>query len=337
MALHRIIGNYLNISANVLYLFDGIITIRQEVHVIWSRKWTVMSWLYALTRYNAAVNSILFLVPVTSLVSCKMGQYLSTAVMLMQFLCFALFSALRVYALSDGRYLTAVIVFALNLVPVATNLFICTITLIVEDSDVCTSIPALSVKTQFLLTLTTRIAVILGDVLVLAVTWMKTAYVYKEALQLNLWAPYATILFRDGTIYFIGLLTLNVLDVLEFSIPTLWTLDIVQPFFIILPPMVVCHFILNLRQIKSSGGSSISGDQAARLQSFIGNIGQPLRTEAEEMDEDGDNEDPADVGGTHFSATDRVPIRESLDTTIGMRHGMGNPGLQSLTSSGCAV
>ncbi len=94
--------------------------------------------------------------------------------------------------------------------------------------------------------------------------------------------------------------------------------------------MVVCHFILNLRQIKSSGGSSISGDQAARLQSFIGNIGQPLRTEAEEMDEDGDNEDPAEVGGTHFSATDRAPTRESLDTTIGMQHGMGNPGLQSL-------
>ena len=50
-----------------------------------------------------------------------------------------------------------------------------------------------------LVSLMTRIAVILGDVLVLVVTWSKTARLYKEARHLKIDAPLATLLFRDGT------------------------------------------------------------------------------------------------------------------------------------------
>lgn len=45
----------------------------------------------------------------------------------------------------------------------------------------------------------TRISVIIGDVLVLAATWTKSAQAYREARQLNIRAPLATVLFRDGT------------------------------------------------------------------------------------------------------------------------------------------
>ncbi len=51
-----------------------------------------------------------------------------------------------------------------------------------------------------LVSLTTRIAVIVGDVLVLAVTWMKTAHVYREARRLNLKSPLVTMILRDGKI-----------------------------------------------------------------------------------------------------------------------------------------
>ena len=43
-----------------------------------------------------------------------------------------------------------------------------------------------------------RIAVIAGDVLVLAVTWAKTARAYKEARRLNIRAPLATTLLHEG-------------------------------------------------------------------------------------------------------------------------------------------
>lgn len=94
--------------------------------------------------------------------------------------------------------------------------------------------------------------------------------------------------------------------------------------------MLVCHFILNLRQVKSTGGSLISGVQSAGLRSIAGNVDQMLRIWAEQVDEDEDSEDQAQAGNTHFSATDRISTRENLEIVIGMQHGMGNPDFQSL-------
>ena len=49
-----------------------------------------------------------------------------------------------------------------------------------------------------LVSLATRIAVIIGDGLVLFVTWSKTAQLYRESRRLGIRAPLATLLFRDG-------------------------------------------------------------------------------------------------------------------------------------------
>ena len=46
--------------------------------------------------------------------------------------------------------------------------------------------------------LLTRIAVIIGDVLVLLITWSKTAQLHRESRRLGIKAPLATLLFRDG-------------------------------------------------------------------------------------------------------------------------------------------
>ena len=51
--------------------------------------------------------------------------------------------------------------------------------------------------------LATRIAVIISDVLVLLVTWSKTAQLYHESRHLGIKAPLAILLFRDGEREFI--------------------------------------------------------------------------------------------------------------------------------------
>ncbi len=48
--------------------------------------------------------------------------------------------------------------------------------------------------------LISRISVIIGDMLVLVVTWKKTAQSYREARRLKIQAPLATMLIRDGTV-----------------------------------------------------------------------------------------------------------------------------------------
>lgn len=60
-----------------------------------------------------------------------------------------------------------------------------------------------------LVSLTTRISVVIGDVIVLIVTWLKTARAYREAQRLNLESPLATMLFLDGT--FAGLVLCKLL------------------------------------------------------------------------------------------------------------------------------
>ncbi|KAI0084424.1 hypothetical protein BDY19DRAFT_997774 [Irpex rosettiformis] len=185
-----------------------------------------------------------------------------------QFICLALFSALRVYALMNGKILVTGTVFLLNLVPVATNLF-----------DIVTSAIVMDIS------LGTRISVIIGDALVLLVTWSKSAKSYYEARQLRIKAPLATLLFRDGTFYFVVLLIVNVLQVIGGNIPSLSTIGVSSPFFDTLQPIIVCRFILNLRQVKPAGSSWISGNQSGSLR-FVGNAGESLRFGADEEPEE---------------------------------------------------
>ena len=49
-----------------------------------------------------------------------------------------------------------------------------------------------------LVSMTTRVAVIIADVLVLLVTWSKTAQLYRESRRLGIKAPLATLMIRDG-------------------------------------------------------------------------------------------------------------------------------------------
>jgi hypothetical protein len=41
------IGNYI-----ALYVYECLITIGQEVHNIWARKWTLITWIYVFNRYS---------------------------------------------------------------------------------------------------------------------------------------------------------------------------------------------------------------------------------------------------------------------------------------------
>ncbi|KAI0093015.1 hypothetical protein BDY19DRAFT_989699 [Irpex rosettiformis] len=237
-----------------------------------------------------------------------------------QFFCLASFSALRVYALMGGNILVTGIVFSLNLVPVGTNLFFfVTSTIVVND------------------TLGTRISVIIGDFLVLLVTWSKSAKLYHEAGQLRINAPLATLLFRDGTFYFIVLLILNVLQAIDTNIPFLFTMNVSTPFFDVLPAIIVCRFILNLRQVKPAESSWISGSQSGSLR-FVGNAGESLRFGADEEDAEEENivEDASEAREPDVLAVARNKSNEDkVDLDVfAMQPSDSNPSLHKTRSSG---
>ncbi|KAI0804652.1 hypothetical protein BC629DRAFT_1196527 [Irpex lacteus] len=200
-----------------------------------------MTWVYALTRYATALLCIWTIIPVGSLevttCSCKASQYIDYILVLTQYICYASFSALRAYALLDGTPKTLIsgTIFLLNLVPFASNLYDYATSIVFMDTDVCTSVSTMSVEHHLMFSLATRIAVIAGDVLVLAVTWSKTARLYLEARKLKIRAPLASMLIYDGTCYFVILLLLNVMQVLQSHVRVLSAAQI-EGRFLTVPP-----------------------------------------------------------------------------------------------------
>ncbi|KAI0769544.1 hypothetical protein BC629DRAFT_790526 [Irpex lacteus] len=172
------------------------------------------------------------------------------------------------------------------MVPVATNTFTFITDRVIVDLDICTYTVQESTRINLLLSLISRISVIAADILVLVVTWMKTARSYSEARRLKIETPLSMMLIRDGTLYFVILLMVNVLQVFGQNIPILFSLNITEPFFQNLPPIIVRRFILNLRQIKPAGNSWVSGNQSHGLR-IVGNLGESLQFGA---DEEVDNE-----------------------------------------------
>ncbi|KAI0769503.1 hypothetical protein BC629DRAFT_1533368 [Irpex lacteus] len=290
----ELIGSYITRSATGLFFYECIITLSQEVDVVWRRKWTAITWLYALTRYCEVLDQIVTFLPVGNLTALI---HIDAALHLVQPLCYGWFSALRVYALFHDRRLVAVIVFLLNLVPFATNMFNYTHTAI-SANEVCIAVPTESSGLHLSLSLLTRMAVIMSDVLVLAVTWTKTAQAYGEAKRLKIKAPLARMLLRDVS---------NVLEVIDSNIPVMEYLSVIEPFFDILPQIIVCRFILNLRQLEPTGTSWISDSKSHSLH-FVGNMGQSLHTGGTDEDEEnGVDEIEVVPARTRFSSENTTP------------------------------
>ncbi|EMD35581.1 hypothetical protein CERSUDRAFT_96693 [Gelatoporia subvermispora B] len=142
------------------------------------------------------------------------------------------------------------------------------------------------------------------------------------AQRQNVWNPLLNLLLRDGTLYFLALLSLNALSIAG------WISDVftvASTFSIPLSSIIISHFLLNLRKItnvstSSRGSSSGTQDEdldqlcscvsTPVLSSFLGNMGELL-----DYDADGDidvmwegvddvHHGAEDVGVEHHCARD---------------------------------
>ncbi|EKM57647.1 uncharacterized protein PHACADRAFT_206531 [Phanerochaete carnosa HHB-10118-sp] len=133
----------------------------------------------------------------------------------------------------------------------------------------------------------TRGSLILADVIVLTLTWIKTFGFWRQARRANVGTSLTTCLLRDGTIYFLVLLAINIAQLLTANSSG----DVVPltPFVATLPSVLINRFIINLRTADSeASGSSYGGDEQRGLstlqfqrgpttRNFLGNIGESLQ------------------------------------------------------------
>ncbi|THG94501.1 hypothetical protein EW026_g6979 [Hermanssonia centrifuga] len=239
-------------SMAALAAYEYIITLRQEVTIVSQRKWTLATWLLMANRYLLIGFIIWTAAPYTS-----------------SYVVYAVFSALRVFALWDRNVPMTLLVLALNLVPVAVNIT--------------------RYSARFAITLSTSltgsILIVLGDALVLAVTWLKTARNLTEGARIGMRTPLSTMLLRDGTIYFAVLLMMNIALVVILTVPSFQFFGVVSTVIGTLQPILISRFLLNLRQVGSPENDSqeafnsqfsVPGFCVPTMESIIGNMGENL-------------------------------------------------------------
>ncbi|OCH91458.1 hypothetical protein OBBRIDRAFT_526138 [Obba rivulosa] len=130
-----------------------------------------------------------------------------------------------------------------------------------------------------------------ADGLVLLVTWANTYRTVRIAWRNNIRSPLGATLLRDGTLYFVLLLMLNVITIMR-NITSIFAFTLSgfsTPYF----SMAISHFLLNLRRVASnppaldpileSSISSRSPGQrtSLRFRSFVDNIGEDLNHDSE--------------------------------------------------------
>lgn len=99
-----------------------------------------------------------------------------------------------------------------------------------------------------------------------------------------------------------------------------------------IPPLIICRFILDLRQVKPAGSSWVSGNQSQSLR-FVGNMGETLQFGGD------DDEDNELVGDEHPAQAGILPditiVVDNLDQSKegGYTHVRGNLDVQQVRSS----
>ncbi|KAJ8473514.1 hypothetical protein ONZ51_g7812 [Trametes cubensis] len=270
---------YCCMSVMALLIYYYLTTLDEEFKHYSKRKSTLATFLYAANRYIPLVFAVY--VPWTFSSNRKMylnifvqqsREYKSDLNVCNTFL----FSALRTYALQRKRS-WAVIVLVLLLAPVIVAAIMDRWLVIYEDPGAA---PILA-----------RLPMIIADVIVILVTWKTQYNAYNMGKGLPTPMRLTAIVLRDGTIYFVILTVLNILQLLFEEIQVLTTGGLGQAqssdlvvFVEPITAILTSEFLTHLRDAAdAASGSEILSSANALEFRIIGSIGASLPSPYEDV------------------------------------------------------
>ncbi|TBU46368.1 hypothetical protein BD309DRAFT_916187 [Dichomitus squalens] len=278
---------YCSLAALTLLVFENAITLDREVALFWKRKVTGASVLFLSSRY---ITLLAYSVRITLMANWSCSSYSNLTVVAQilaytQYIPWAFFSALRVFALCDGRvrWPTAILVFVLSSPLFAMNYARLHWLTPVEDTVAGTECLMAEVRlpeeVNKLVTIVGRGCIITADAIVLCVTWHTTYWSTRMGRKVLVHLTgrkrsFSSILLRDGTLYFgyvqaqafsqavdraklLGyhrlLLTMNIIYLTLTMFPTevdsLTQVSYVVEFSEPLTAILVSRFLLNLQAV----------------------------------------------------------------------------------------
>ncbi|KAI0665403.1 hypothetical protein C8Q78DRAFT_1084002 [Trametes maxima] len=301
------INNCCGYTALALLFYEYAVTLDREVNLFWTRRPTGASVLFFVNRYTPLLLQIVDLCgyanmsdrrylyahfhfmtynDVTSIRSCAALTDIAQTIQILQYVPWAVFSGLRVYALSGRNAFLGLTTFLLSAVTIALNLPVI---------DVCPpSSLTPDITNVFVVVITSRTCLIAADLIAIAVTWAATYRVRTLSLTQSLGHSFSAILLEYGMIYFIILTTLNVLHLtftlLSLASDSISSVSYVTVFTEPITAILISRFLFNLQEANQGPGrgsalsdseSSPQGTSGSRVDTLIfarvvGPLGSPL-------------------------------------------------------------
>ncbi|KAI0093472.1 hypothetical protein BDY19DRAFT_990107 [Irpex rosettiformis] len=248
-------SNYVSFATSALFIHEYLITIDKEMQLIWNSKWTMSTLLFLVNRYVSLVVAIIYALPVINYAVnipdltkpssftdnlIYRGVYIIKVTILIQLLVIALFSAQRVYVVTHCKKWVTAFIFLIAIIPFAVNIWVVVVdTLIYLPKVSCISAVLGRHELSFR---RTSVAATIADILVIIFIFKQSYTQWREQRQLFGKGPsFVELLLRDGSIYFLAMMIINVFYVLDNTLPYLQQL----PPTIAMVQRSVFHYIPN--------------------------------------------------------------------------------------------
>ncbi|RPD52569.1 hypothetical protein L227DRAFT_558591 [Lentinus tigrinus ALCF2SS1-6] len=296
--------NYLAVGSVALIVYEHLLTVMQEYRVIWQRKISVPMVLFIINRYGLLAFGIIYLLS-TFLwwpddLSCEIFGRLQIAFIVILDLVNVVFSSLRIHAINNRNWWWTTGIFTLGFIATPFNIVDLIMASygtgnpIIEGCFASVGIFGSSPDSWYRLSLGIRGCKIGLDVVVLGITWYRTAGIVKAARSVNVDTSVVSVLLRDGTTYFFMTLAINIAGIVTL-VAGLNSLSVEAS---VLNAVTMSRFILNLRVASSHAGGasrtlSTLPPQVSDIDfssSVLGNIGASVEFTGDSDCDDDDNE-----------------------------------------------
>lgn len=249
-------GNLCSLSARVLFLWDYMVTLDDEVRYFWRGKMTLASVLFMVNRYVnllIAMMEIMAQSPFQNIKSCGPFVRVLQSFLVISLLISAAFATLRIYAIWGCDWRPAAPILALALCSPILYIF-----MYANESAQPAPPPSVgcSISVQFTydryrkLLLANEASTVAYNGLALALTLVKSLGLRKRASELRVRTGISQFLLKDGTLYFFTFLCVNMAQLLTTATISWNDMNYAAYYVSPVTSVLISRFLLNLRGLS---------------------------------------------------------------------------------------
>ncbi|KAL6300952.1 hypothetical protein BKA93DRAFT_799786 [Sparassis latifolia] len=321
-------------TSTALLFVDFAITFPNEVQRIWRRKFSGATIVFLLNRYVALAERVTLVTSVFLVTnndqSCVPVLRLDDCLNALSSVISGVFLVLRVWGIWGRDWRPHLI-----LVPMCLAAPICDVYVDTHYTPIAFGGPLfgcgadihLTLRDVNIISIVSGTASIFNNCLVLLLTWIKTYAIKRESARVGLNTPLATLLLRDGTIYFCLLVFTSIFSIIASQAGSSFVLfDVWTYFNQVLVVIFLSRFMLDLRGIYPAEGDveqmhTISIGRISDLDfatSVVGNMGAPLTTGQPEKRDSLEFVDPYEEDGVAEDSrnplmSDVMPLSDEIE------------------------